>query len=274
MPNKTILRVFPQRTALTPTDALAFIGEPPSEPPPADEVHISVCFSWDVEEAVHLLALWGRHYATVRIGGPAFGGVCAEFVPGRYVAQGVTFTTRGCSKRCPWCLVPAREGPLTVIPDFAPGHIIQDNNLLQAPREHLLNVFTMLGEQPKAAVFSGGLGAAYVDDWVAEQLYHLRIREVYLAADTDGSLRSLRQAVTCLTFLKRRQLRCYMLLAFEGETVTQAEARLEAVWEIGCLPFAQLYQPDSDYRILYSPRWRRLARLWSRPAATFAAHKK
>ena len=43
-----ILRVFPHRTSYTPTDALAFAGEPLGLLiPPHDEVHISCVFTWD-----------------------------------------------------------------------------------------------------------------------------------------------------------------------------------------------------------------------------------
>ena len=70
----------------------------------------------------------------MRLGGPAFNSPCNGFEPGLYVVPGVTFTTRGCNNQCPWCLVPEREGRLVEYRDFAPGHTIQDNNLLQASR--------------------------------------------------------------------------------------------------------------------------------------------
>jgi hypothetical protein len=264
-----IVRVFPRRTSYTPTDALAFVGDPPLFRPEADEVHISVCFTWDIEEGYRLYEAWSLYYDNVKIGGPAFGTPCDQFVPDMYVKSGVTFTTRGCNKRCPWCLVPEREGRLREIDDFPPGHIVQDNNLLQASRAHLRKVFAMLRSQGRAAVFAGGLDATLLDDWVVEELRSLRIGEVFLAADTPEALRPLKKAVSKLNFLSRRQLRCYVLLAFGGETIADAEARLREVWEIGCLPFAQLYQPP-DKCIEYSREWKALARAWSRPAAMFA----
>jgi len=99
----------------------------------------------------------------------------------------------------------------------------------------------------------------------------LRIKEVFLAADTEAALVPLRRAVVKLSFLSRRQLRCYVLIAYRGETVSKAEERLEAVWQAGCLPFAQLYQPSDRY-IDYPSDWKALARTWCRPAAMFALH--
>lgn len=45
--SKKIIRVFPRRTNATPIDDLAYIGRPDMFAE-ADEVHISVSFSWDL----------------------------------------------------------------------------------------------------------------------------------------------------------------------------------------------------------------------------------
>ena len=267
-----ILRVFPKRTSMTPKDSYAFVGDPPLWRPPADEVHVSVTFSWDIKEAHRLAEAWAEHYPVVRLGGPALGSPPGEFTLGLYVKSGVTFTTRGCNRRCPWCLVPEREGRLTEIQDFAAGHIVQDNNLLQAGRSHIRRVFAMLRKQPQAALFSGGLDARLVDDWVVEELRGLRIKQLFLAADTIQALDPLEQALKRLSFLPRRKLRVYTLVGYENETLEEAQARLEAVWDLRGMPFAQLYQPF-DHWVSYDSDWKRLARTWSRPAAMKAAHE-
>ena len=268
----SIIRVFCRKTAYTPTDPLAFVGDPPLWRPEADEVHISCAFTWDIREAERLRDAWLQYYPRVLVGGPAwYGNTVNGFEPGRYVAEGVTFTSRGCDNHCPWCLVPAREGRLREYEHIEPGHIIQDNNFLACSPEHRRRVYAMLDRQPRAAVFGGGLDARLVTDETAAELSAIRIAEVFLAADTEASLRPLEAAVNRLSFLPRRKLRCYVLCAFGGETIEQARRRLEAVWQIGCLPFAQLFQPH-DRWIEYDSDWRALAREWSRPAAMFARH--
>lgn len=240
--------------------------------PEADEVHISVAFSWDIREGLRLQEAWRQYYATVKMGGPAFVNIDGEFVPGRYVRHGVTFTTRGCPNRCPWCLVPYREGRLRVIP-IRPGWIVQDNNFLAAPRKHVEEVFAMLRSQNRAISFPGGLDARLVDDWVADELSRLSIKQVFLAADTDSALVRVGKAIKRLSFLPRRKLRVYTMIGYDGASMADAEARMEAVWQLGGMPFAQLYQP-ADHRIDYSREWTRLAREWSRPAAMVAAHRR
>ena len=281
-----ILRIFPRRTSLTPADTWAFVGDPPllvaDEPrspwirprhEQVREIHVSVAFTWDRDEGRRLAGAWAAQYpgVPIRLGGPAFDDRPAGFTPGLYLRPGVTFTTRGCNNHCPWCLVPEREGRLAELADFSPGHVVQDNNLLQASRAHRRRVFAMLAKQRRAAVFAGGLDARWVDDQLAEELRGLRIDSVFLAADVDAAIAPLERALKRLAFLPRRKLRVYVMLGYAGESLACAEARLEAVWELGALPFAQLYQPP-DRWIPYSRSWRDLARTWSRPAAMFTLH--
>ena len=210
-------------------------------------------------------------YPNVKLGGPAFGTPASEFVPGRYVKQGVTFTTRGCNRSCPWCQVPIREGLLVEIPNFPPGHIIQDNNLLQASRNHQVKVYEMLKGQKRAAVFSGGIDARLVDDWFAHQVLDLRVEQLFLAADANGMLRPLERALAKLAFLGRKKLRDYSMVGYDGESLSAAESRMMSIWELGGMPFAQLYQPVDRF-IDYPPEWKDLARNWSRPALMAARY--
>jgi hypothetical protein len=264
-----IIRVFPRKTSFTPNDALTFVGDPTLFRPKADEVHVSVTFTWDIEEGRRLAMAWRQYYPVVKLGGPAFDTCPNGFVPGRYVKRGVTFTTMGCNNFCPWCLAWRREGRLVEYRDFAPGYIVQDNNLLQASREHIAQVFAMLKSQRRAAIFSGGLDSRLMDDWIVEGLRSLRIEQLFLAADTKAALHPLEKALKKLAPLKRRKLRVYVLIGYNGETISEATERLETVWKLGGLPFAQLYQPPHAF-LCYPDAWKQLARTFSRPAATYA----
>ena len=130
----------------------------------------------------------------------------------------------------------------------------------------------MLREQREAAVFAGGLDVRLIDKIIAEELCSMRIRAVWLAADTDAMLEPLREAASLLAPLGREKLRCYVLLGFRDDTPDRAERRLRSAWEAGCIPFAQLYQPGGT-RVRYNAEWRKLAWIWSRPAAMRATMK-
>lgn len=66
-----IIRVFPTKTNATPDDELVRIHEVPSLFDEADEVHISVAFTWDIPWAEWAAKQWER-VAPVKIGGPAY----------------------------------------------------------------------------------------------------------------------------------------------------------------------------------------------------------
>lgn len=283
MPERRILRVFPRRTAYTPDDALVRIGPPglydaQELDGKIDEVHISCVFSWDNYLAFGLHNEWCRAlpYIPVRVGGPGWDMIKnpygRDFTPGLYVKQGVTFTSRGCPNRCPFCLVPWREGALRELP-IRPGHIVQDNNLLACSDRHFAAVCEMLSGQKRAAKFVGGFEAERLTIHHLRLLRQLRIEEVWLASDGPSVTRHFLGAVESLReFLPRRKVRAYVLVGFDpAETVASAAARLEAVWASGALPFAQIYRPAEGA----NPRaaeFRALAREWSRPAAMFANH--
>lgn len=270
-PNK-IIRVFARRTKWTPIDDLAFYDAPPIFDLPDLPVYVSVTFSWDLPRARELWKSWIKRFGggNVHIGGPALASPCRTFTPGQFIKEDVTFTSRGCPKRCPWCLVPRREGNLQEIA-IQPGHIIQDNNLLACSRRHFAEVCGMLLHQRKATKFSGGLDIDYLTEWHIEQLKKIRVKELWVACDTEAALAKLDKAADLLADFPTEKKRCYVLVGYNGESAVQTEARLETVYAKGFLPFAQLYRgPDSQYGatvLRNCDEWMLLVRKWSRPAA-------
>ena len=235
------LRVFPSRTSYTPTDPKAFVGDPGLwRPEGIERILVSCTFTWEMAEARRLSKSWRDQYpnADVQIGGPAFDDPGGPFVPGRFVGDGVTISSRGCPERCPWCLARQREGDLRLLP-IAAGWIVNDNNVTAWPREHWDQLCRMLGMMRKGAVFAGGLQAARLKDWHVEALNGMRIDQVFFAADTEGALPALRRAGAMLK-LPLKKKRCYVMLGFNGETIDKAKRRLENVWDAGFIPCPQL----------------------------------
>jgi len=264
---ENIARVFPRRTKMTPTDENAFVGEPPLGCPQYDEVHISVCFTWDIEKSHYLAGQW-RTYGKIRIGGPALERSQGDFIPGRYLKKGVTITSRGCPNDCWFCLVPKREGGIRELPIW-PGRIIQDDNLLACTQQHIEAVFGML-ENESQIEFSGGLEALRVTQRIAWKLSCLRIRQLWLSYDTPEDEEPLRCAIENLRpYFNRKQIRCYVLIGYPGDTLSKAETRLKRTWQMGTLPFAMRYRkPAKSFNhsfVFHERGWNLLTRQWSRP---------
>lgn len=261
-----IIRVFPRRTKATPTDEYAFIGHPPLFWPEADEVHVSVAFSWDRLQA-HLLAdEWERVTGLpATVGGPATGEPGGDFVPGRYLKPGYVITSRGCPNRCWFCSVPKREGELRELP-ITQGHIVLDDNLLACSDQHFDTVISMLKDQPERAQFTGGLEAARLSRWHVGLLADLKPGRTYFAYDTPDDLEPLVEAGKMLReagfTAESHRLCCYVLIGHPRDTFEQAEQRLQETIAAGFFPFAMLYRDRQGNR---SPEWITFQRRWARP---------
>ena len=267
-----IARVFPSRTKLSPIDQDAYIGSPffPEMMPEYYQINISVTFTWDIDRANQLRKEWSSFFpGKVFMGGPAFNSISGNFESGFYLRTGVTITSRGCPNRCKFCLVPEREGTTKEL-KIVPGNIIQDNNILACTSTHLKKVFKMLKNQ-KSIKFSGGLESSRITPEIAEDLRSLSIKELWLACDSPNAIKPLEKAASILkkAGFRRDQLRCYCLI---GSNPTEEQDRLFQTFELGLLPFAQLYQPLKW--IEYSYRWKSFARKWSRPAAFVSSMQK
>lgn len=261
-----IARVFCRRTNATPTDSLAFINEPPplflQE---VDEVHICVVFTYDLPVAERLQRQWEAVGVPVKMGGPAFDQPSGEFIPGLYVKQGITITSRGCPNHCWFCRVPIREKGLREL-EIKDGWNIFDDNILSCSEDHIRKVFAMLKRQPERPCFTGGLEAKLLKPWHCELLRAVGTKHMYFAYDTADDLDPLQQAGKMLQdsgfTIASHAMKCYVLIGYPGDTFRKAEKRLKETMTAGFMPFAMLYRDDGGE---VSPEWRRFQREWLQP---------
>ncbi|MDR2129582.1 MAG: hypothetical protein LBP56_00190 [Odoribacteraceae bacterium] len=263
-----IIRVFPRRTAATPDDDLVRVNTPPGFFDEADEVRVSVAFTWDIPRAEWLARQW-KPVAPVSIGGPAFNAPGGDFVPGMYMKRGYVITSRGCMNRCWFCSVPSREGGILRELPVTDGWIVTDDNLLACSPSHVEAVFAMLRRQPRRPEFVGGLEAKLLTPDMAVALRSLNPRSMYYAYDTPDDRDPLVQAGRYLAAAGFRRewhvSRCYVLVGYKGDTFEKAERRLHQAWEAGFFPFAMLYRDGSGK---HSNEWKKFQSEWINPLAT------
>jgi hypothetical protein len=273
-----LIRVFPRRTKATPDDVLAYVG-PPDMFSEADEVHVSVTFTYDKLRAEALAEQW-QHVAPVKVGGVAYGDTSLEFIPGRYVKPGYTITSRGCPRRCWFCGVWKKWPTVNTMPIYD-GWNVLDDNLLAAPREHVEAVFAMLRrvsrEQKRRVEFTGGLEALALQDYQVDLLASLTPRpNCFFAYDPGDAFETLEHAARRLLAAgftrESHRLRCYVLVGYPKDTFDAASTRLAAIAGIGFTPMAMLWRPEtpSQQKWAPAPEWRGFQRLWARPAIIHA----
>jgi len=271
-----LIRVFPRRTKATPRDALTYVG-PPDLFAEADEVHVSVTFSWDKPRAEQLAEEW-RHVAPVKVGGVAYDDNSLVFIPGRYVGEGYTITSRGCPRRCWFCGVWKKWPTVNPMPIY-PGWNVLDDNLLAAPREHVEAVFAMLRQydRKRRVEFTGGLEALALQDYQVDLLASLRPRpNMFWAYDPGDEFETLfsaaRRMLAAGFTAESHRLRCYVMIGYPKDTFDTAEKRLRQMVGIGLTPFAMLWRPSNPAEMKWAPgpEWHAFRRRWTRPAIIHA----
>jgi hypothetical protein len=263
-----IIRVFPSKTRATPDDENVRIRKLPEVWDVADEIHISVTFTWDIQWAEQAAKMW-EGVAPVKIGGPAYNEPGGNFVPGLYMKKGYVITSRGCPNRCWFCSVPKREGgQLRELP-VTDGWILTDDNLLACSDRHIKDVFNMLKRQPYKPQFTGGLEAKLLTSEMSIRLKKINPKSLFFAYDTPDDYEPLVQAGKYLIdagFTKASNvLRSYVLCGFKGDTFEKAEQRMRKTWDAGFMPMAMLYR---DFKGVFSHDWKRFQRQWANPIIT------
>jgi len=229
---------------------------------------ISTVFSWDLQKAYQRAVWYKASGYKVRVGGPAiysttiFDGIAEA---GGYIPDVVqrhnpkaTFTTRGCPRHCPFCIVPKIEPEFIELDDFPIRPIICDNNILASSDYHFDMVMEKLSDLENID-FNQGLDARLLTKERAEKLAKLKLKTARLAFDSLGYEKSFVKGLKLLNDagIPGKKITVYVLINFR-ETPEQALYRLEKVRELGAWPFPMRYQPvDAKRRNAY------LAKGWS-----------
>jgi hypothetical protein len=134
------------------------------------------------------------------------------------------FTSRGCIRRCPWCIVPQKEGDIEAWASpyefWDRKHqkiILLDNNFLAAPnwRDTIASLITIGVEVD----FNQGLDIRLVDDEVAWCLSRLKTKHLRFAFDDIAYESRLRRGIELLLArgFNSRHLSFYVLVGFNRD---------------------------------------------------------
>lgn len=262
-----IARVFARKTKATPVDEYAFYDEPGLfMPDNIKEVHVSCTFTDDLPKAEYLARSWQRLGLPVKVGGVAYADKGGEFIPGMYLKHGYVITSRGCNNKCWFCSAWKNEGELREL-EVKDGWNLLDNNILQCSEDHIKTVFDMFKRQPKPIILSGGIEAKLLKRWHVELLSQIKLTNLFCAYDTPDDLEPLIEAGKLLDEaninVRTRKASCYVLIGYKGDSISEADKRLQQTLDAGFVPFAMLYN-NTDRE------WKQFQRTWARREIIFA----
>lgn len=217
-----------------------------------DRVYISCLFRWHRRQALALADAWGD---IAEIGGT--GVDIAKKLPEQvrtgpldYDLYGeqraIGFISRGCIRRCPWCVVPEKEGRLKRV--AAAQEIVGnrhqvlflDNNFLALDGH--CNDLLWLADKGIETDFNQGLDARLITEENAQLLARCRwLKPVLgprLALDSMGMIQSVTRAVTILgnAGIPSHRIFMYVLIGFEGLKSDVERLNMTRDWGVSMFP--------------------------------------
>jgi len=154
-----------------------------------------------------------------------------------------TFTSRGCPRKCGFCIVPKIEGDLIELDEWPIRPIVCDNNLLACSKNHFDNVINKL-KGLKKVDFNQGLDARLLTDHHANRLTEINLEIVRLAWDHISLENKIIVAIERLVGvgIPKSKIRVYVLIGF-NDTPEDALYRLQTLKDFGVWPSPMRYQP-------------------------------
>lgn len=182
----------------------------------------------------------------------------------------IGFLTRGCVRKCAWCIVPKKEGSIRAVATWqeikrpeSRKIIFLDNNVLASG--HGIQQIEEMGNEKIWLDFNQGLDARLITPEIAGLLARLHwIRFIRLACDTSEMLPIIEQATRYMieAGVSRSRFWAYVLV----QEIEDAHKRVVALESMGVTPFAQPYR---DYEGTEPPQIQKDFARWVNNRAVF-----
>ena len=196
---------------------------------------------------------------------------------------GIGFLTRGCIRKCPWCVVPRKEGGVRVVEDIGrigvrKRMVLMDNNFLAAPDDFIREQTDKMRRMNIRVDFNQALDARLVDDGKAAMLSNVRwIRHVRFSCDTAAMVEPVRRAVR---LMREHGYNGEFFVYVLAKEAADAHSRVVALEQMDdkavpfVMPFRSLdgSEPDADDDVRRLARWCNRQNI--RKSCTFSSYKR
>ena len=159
----------------------------------------------------------------------------------------IGFTSRGCIRTCPFCVVPKKEGYIKAVADICefldPRHkhiVLLDNNILALP-EHFKHIAKQIKDKKLTVDFNQGLDIRLVNDENADILSNLRIKpSLRFSWDNIAIESKVRKGINILQNVGIKQSFWYVLVGYDS-TFDEDLYRLNILKELGQRAYVMRY---------------------------------
>lgn len=161
------------------------------------------------------------------------------------------YFTRGCIRKCPWCIVPEKEGPIhaySKVEDFIRHDeaVLLDNNVLAHP--HGIQQIERVAHLGIKVDFNQGLDARLIDANIARLLSRVKWRKgcaVRMSCDTQENKKIIERAVSLLRQAGVTPQR-YFIYCLINKDIEEALERINFLLSLNLDVFVQPYR-DKDW---------------------------
>ena len=183
-----------------------------------------------------------------------------DLYPSTY-SQG--FTTRGCIRTCPFCIVPKKEGQIQIWQHPSEFHderfdtcMIMDNNLFAAPKEWQNSVYSWFAENDIKMMSPQGWDARLLTEERAQLLKSIKHEGmIHFAWDNLQDESDVMMAINLLKktgFDLKRKISFYVLVGF-NTTFEEDLYRCRKLKEMGVSAYVMRYKKDKKLNAI--ARW-------------------
>lgn len=262
----------------------------PASPAQVDKVYCSVIFSKNRDKAARLATV----FSDIEFGGtgwsldrelppeieamkPDYGLYTVDAIADRIggimtrkkkiekaatiVNAGIGFTSRGCVRTCPFCVVPRKEGGLKSIGEIkdlinprSNVLILLDNNLTADP--DCLAKLREIKERGLIVDITQGIDVRTMTPEIAKALAEVKhLRSIHYAWDMPGHEAAVMNGIETLSrHIKKWKHLCFTLVGFNS-TFEEDCYRFRKLTETGVDPFIMVYNQSTDARLKHFARW-------------------
>lgn len=175
--------------------------------------------------------------------------------------KAIGYTTRGCVRTCPFCVVPQKEGGITVVGDIYDFWVKQkeivllDNNLTAAPFEHFKRIIKQINEHSLMVEFSQGLDIRLINDEHCKLLKTVRMKkQLHFAWDNiDDEDVVIKGIARLKRYFHPDRLSFYVLIGYNTKPEEDLY-RVEKLRSLGVDSFVMPYNKADPYQRSFA-RW-------------------